>query len=174
MSFTESIRAVIRGWTTYTGTSSRPEFWWFQLFAVLSTVVVLVVSAFIAAPFGDPGAEVATAVVFIYLVLLFVIGLSLTVRRLRDAGIAWGLIFLHLLPFIGPALLYIFAVLPSKVSAAVDLDHQVPPETEGDSAGVEDKVQSKLDRLSALRDQGKISPEQFEVAKRKLLGGQSS
>lgn len=174
MRFTESIRAAVRGWATYRGTSRRPEFWWFQLFAVLSTIVVLVVSAFIAAPFGDPGAEVATAVVFIYWVLLFAIGLSLTVRRLRDAGIAWGLIFLHLLPLLGPTLLYIFAVLPSKVSAAVDLyrDELIAPD-EG-SPRLEDETQSKLSRLSDLRDQGKISGEQFDAAKRRLLGDQSS
>lgn len=170
MSFGLAIASAFRRWVDFAGRSSRPEFWWFQLFAVLSSIVVLVVLAFIAVPFGDPGAEVATAMVFIYWVLLFAIGLSLTVRRLRDAGIAWGLIFLHLLPLLGPALLYIFAVLPSKVSSPMDSDHEVPVETEDQSAGLEDEVQSKLNRLSALRDQGKISPEQFEAVEKKLLG----
>ena len=46
---------------------------------------------------------------FVYLIFalaLFLPGLALTVRRLRDAGFHWALIFVAFIPFVGGIALY--------------------------------------------------------------------
>lgn len=170
MGFSEAVRGTIRSWKTYTGKSQRPEFWWFQLFAALSAGAVAVASAMIAAPFGDSGTDVAATVLFIYWLGLFAIGMSLTVRRLRDAGFGWGFLFLHLLPLLGVTVLYALALFPSKTAPGSSEMGQHSGNTNGKSPAPDDEIESKLSRLEELRNTGKISEAQLAAARKKLMG----
>lgn len=54
---------------------------------------------------------------FVYLIFglaLFLPGLALTVRRLRDAGFHWALIFVGFVPFVGSIALLVLLATPSK------------------------------------------------------------
>ena len=167
MSFGKSVKAAFLGWNRYQGVSTRPDFWWFQLFSVLSFLGLAIIGALVLEPFGESGLDIATLLFVGYFITLFIIGLSLTVRRLRDAGLAWGLIFLHFVPLIGATLLYVFALFPSKNSSAPSVEAKPSVTTMPSSA--DDEIESKLLRLAKLRDDGTISDEKFEAAKRKLL-----
>jgi len=169
MSFSKAVRGTIRSWKTYTGKSRRPEFWWFQLFAVFSSAAVAVASAIIAAPFGDPGADVGATMLFIYWLCLFAIGLSLTVRRLRDAGFGWGFLFLHLLPLLGATVLYVLALFPSKTAAESIEIGQHSGDRNEEPPSPNDEIESKLSRLEELRNTGKISEAQLNAARKKLM-----
>ena len=168
MSFGKSVKAVLLGWNRYHGVSTRPDFWWFQLFSVLSFLGLAVIGALVLEPFGETGLDIAALLFVGYLIALFIIGLSVTVRRLRDAGLAWALIFLHLVPLVGPALLCVFALFPSKNSTAPKVEEE-PSETTTPPYP-DDEVESKLLRLAKLRDDGTISDEKFEAARKKLAG----
>lgn len=168
MSLKQSVASVFRRWNRYAGNSGRPEFWWFQLFSVLSFLGLAIIGALVLEPFGETGLDIAALLFVGYLIALFIIGLSVTVRRLRDAGLAWGLIFLHLVPLVGPALLYVFALFPSKNSTAPIVEEK-PSETTA-LPYPDDEVESKLLRLAKLRDDGTITDEKFEAARKKLLG----
>lgn len=167
MSFGKSVKAAFLGWNRYQGVSTRPDFWWFQLFSVLSFLGLAIIGALVLEPFGETGLDIATLLFVGYFIILFIIGLSVTVRRLRDAGLAWGLIFLHFVPLIGAALLYVFALFPSKNSTAPSVE--VKPSEKTTPSSADDEIESKLLRLAKLRDDGTISDEKFEAAKRKLL-----
>ena len=41
-------------------------------------------------------------------------------RRLRDAGFPWGLIFLGLVPFVGTIVVIVLWVQPSKMAGSVE------------------------------------------------------
>lgn len=168
MSLTQSVASVFRHWNRYSGISGRSEFWWFQLFSVLSFFGLAIIGALVLEPFGETGLDIAALLFAGYLIVLFIIGLSVTVRRLRDAGLAWGLIFLHVVPLIGAALLYVLALFPSKNSTAPIAEEKPSEATTPPSP--DDEVESKLSRLAKLRDDGTISDEKFEAARKKLLG----
>ena len=168
MSLTQSVASVFRHWNRYSGISGRPEFWWFQLFSVLSFLGLAIIGALVLDPFGETGLDIAALVFVGYLIVLFIIGLSVTVRRLRDAGLAGGLVFLHLVPLIGATLLYVLALLPSKNSTAPIAEGKLSETPTPPSP--DDEVESKLLRMAKLRDDGTISDEKFEAAKKKLLG----
>ena len=55
--------------------------------------------------------------VIIYMIIglaLFLPGLALTVRRLRDAGFHWALIFVGFVPFVGSIALLVLLAMPTK------------------------------------------------------------
>lgn len=48
--------------------------------------------------------------------------LALTVRRLRDAGFHWALIFVHFIPVVGGIALLVLLAMPSKEVEVVTLN----------------------------------------------------
>lgn len=99
MSFGTAIATGFQKYSTFTGVSSRPEFWWFQLFLVL----VSAGANAIWAPLG-----------FLWVLAVAVPYLASGVRRLRDAGLPWGLIFIGLVPVVGTIVVIVLWTQPSK------------------------------------------------------------
>lgn len=84
-------------WRDFEGTSSRSEYWNFVLIAV----ALVVISAFLRAGMVDHGESEAriliTSAPFLLLwFIIFVVGISATIRRLNDAGFSpkWALLLL--------------------------------------------------------------------------------
>lgn len=92
MTFGQAIGTAFRKYADFDGRASRPEFWWFLLFTVL--VWLALNSIF-------PGLSAA----WFFAVLLP--SLAVSVRRLRDAGFAWPMIFLGLIPLAGIIILVV-------------------------------------------------------------------
>jgi uncharacterized membrane protein YhaH (DUF805 family) len=76
MDFVGAIKAGFKNYIQFRGTASRPEFWYWVLFTVL---VGLVLSAI----------DVLGALAGAFSIATFLPSLSVTVRRLRDAGFSW-------------------------------------------------------------------------------------
>lgn len=53
---------------------------------------------------------------------LFLPGLALTVRRLRDAGFHWALIFVIFIPMVGPLALLALLAMPTKQVEVVTIN----------------------------------------------------
>ena len=100
------ISAFTSAWTRsfdYKGRSDRGDYWWFVLANVIISVVLLLLS------------NASTFFGWIYslwAIATIVPSISLSVRRLRDAGKAWQWIFVSLFPILSLWLLYLHT-LPS-------------------------------------------------------------
>lgn len=92
MTFGQAIGTVFRKYADFNGRASRPEFWWFVLF---STIVFLGLGALWAG---------LSAAWFFAIVLP---SIAVSVRRLRDAGFSWAMIFLGLIPAVGIIILIV-------------------------------------------------------------------
>ena len=90
----------------YTGRSDRGDYWWFVLANIIISVVLLIASN-ISTFFGW--------IYSIWIVATIVPSLSLTVRRLRDAGKHWAWIFIQLIPLVGFIWIIYLMVQPSVV-----------------------------------------------------------
>jgi uncharacterized membrane protein YhaH (DUF805 family) len=102
MSFGTAIATGLRKYADFSGVASRSEFWWFNLFLVLGSLV--------AGVFGDGGS-------FVWFLVTVLPYLAVGVRRLRDADLAWGLIFIGLALGLGTIVMIVLWLQPTKVVA---------------------------------------------------------
>lgn len=103
MSMGLAVATALRHYSNFTGRASRPELWWFNLFIVL-------VGAGLSALWGP--------LAFVWWLAMAVPYLAVGVRRLRDAALPWGLIFIGLVPVVGTIVIIVLWVQPSKGVAA--------------------------------------------------------
>ena len=92
MTFIQSIKTCFKKYAVFKGRAARSEFWWFQLFFLLSAVGVLTLAAFMSGFIEgfrgiEPSDNSLDAVLAIELVLL-IPSLSVTARRLHDIGLS--------------------------------------------------------------------------------------
>ena len=110
-----------KGYVDFTGRSTRSEYWWVWLTNIL--LLIPLYSAYFNVIFseGSEGAFLALggfAIIYmIFGLALFLPWLALTVRRLRDAGFHWALIFVAFVPFVGSIALLVLLAMPTKEEA---------------------------------------------------------
>lgn len=79
MSATDAVRTCFRKYATFTGTASRPEYWWFALFNSVGSLVLYAINV--------------PALRGLWGLALLLPGLAVAVRRLHDTGrSAWWLL----------------------------------------------------------------------------------
>ena len=114
----DAIKNFFKGYVDFSGRSTRPDYWWIWLAnIILSIPFYMVYGAAMANPDSDAALMTLGLFVFIYLIFGLAVllpGLALTVRRLRDAGFHWALIFVAFVPFVGSIALLVLLAMPTK------------------------------------------------------------
>ena len=130
----QAVKRFFQRYAQFRGYASQSEFWWVQLFLFILQVVgyVAVITPILAAAAASSGdlstndsagaaAGVGTIifalVFFVIFLALIVPTLSLSVRRLHDAGQSGWLVLLNLLPYVGFIVPIVIGLLPSKPEA---------------------------------------------------------
>ena len=107
-----------KNYAEFTGRSTRPDFWWVWLGnLILSIPFYMAYGAAMANPDSDAALMTLGLFVFVYIIFglaVFLPGLALVVRRLRDAGFHWALIFVGFVPFVGSIALLVLLAMPTK------------------------------------------------------------
>ena len=110
-----------KGYVDFAGRSTRSEYWWVWLGNMILLIPFYSAYGNALANSRDEGALIALGgTVIIYMIIglaLFLPGLALTVRRLRDAGFHWALIFVGFVPFVGSIALLVLLAMPTKAEA---------------------------------------------------------
>ena len=113
-----AIKNFFKGYVDFSGRSTRPDYWWIWLANIILSIPFYMAHASVRA---NPHSEAAIMTFgltgFVYLIFglaLFLPGLALTVRRLRDAGFHWALIFVGFVPFVGSIALLVLLAMPTK------------------------------------------------------------
>ena len=115
-----------KGYVDFTGRSTRSEYWWIWLTNMI--LLVPFYSAYfkvLANPRNEAALMALGGIAIIYMIFglaLFLPGLALTVRRLRDAGFHWALIFVILIPIVGPLALLVLLAMPTKQVEVVTIN----------------------------------------------------
>lgn len=128
----EAYKKFWKNYVVFEGKSSRSDYWYTILMnglIMLGFWVLLAVSGGLTAMMayagesdsmngGAVGFGILTFVIYFAIIIFglatFIPHLSLTIRRLRDAGQPWGFIFFVFIPFFGPIVLLVFMCMPSK------------------------------------------------------------
>ena len=115
-------KSFFKGYVDFEGRSTRSEYWWVWLTNIL--LLIPLYSAYFNAIFseGSEGAFLAlgglSIIYMIFGLALFLPWLALTVRRLRDAGFHWALIFVGFIPMVGGFALLVLLAMPTKEVAS--------------------------------------------------------
>lgn len=108
--FPEAISRAFSNYVNFSGRAARSEYWWWVLFVML----VNLLTGFIDNELIGGQAAIFSLVALLVLLLP---GLAVTVRRLHDIGrTGWWLLIL-LVPFIGPVVMLVFALIPGEAGA---------------------------------------------------------
>lgn len=119
-------KSFFKGYVDFTGRSTRSEYWWIWLTNMI--LLVPFYSAYFNVIFseGSEGAFLAfggLAIIYMIFGLALILPmLALTVRRLRDAGFHWALIFVGCIPMVGGIALLVLLAMPSKGVEVVTLN----------------------------------------------------
>ena len=123
-----------KGYVDFTGRSTRSEYWWIWLGNMILLVPFYsVYFKALANPRNEAALMALGGIAIIYMIFgiaLFLPGLALTVRRLRDAGFHWALIFIIFIPMVGPLALLVLLAMPSKEVEVVTLNKAEKVEVE--------------------------------------------
>ena len=115
-----------KGYVDFTGRSTRSEYWWIWLTNMI--LLVPFYSAYfkvLANPRNETALMALGGIAIIYMIFgiaLFLPGLALTVRRLRDAGFHWALIFVIFIPMVGALALLALLAMPTKQVEVVTIN----------------------------------------------------
>ena len=115
-----------KGYVDFTGRSTRSEYWWIWLRNMILLVPFYsVYFQALANPRNEAALMALGGIAIIYMIFgiaLFLPGLALTVRRLRDAGFHWALIFIIFIPMVGPLVLLVLLAMPTKQVEVVTIN----------------------------------------------------
>ena len=119
-------KSFFKGYVDFTGRSKRSEYWWIWLTNMI--LLVPFYSAYfkaLANPRNETALMALGGIAIIYMIFglaLMLPMLALTVRRLRDAGFHWALIFIIFIPMVGPLALLVLLAMPTKQVEVVTIN----------------------------------------------------
>ena len=92
----------------FSGSSNRGDFWW----ATLANFIVGIIFTFLIGV-----SEAFLSIYYLYSFAIIIPGLSLVIRRVRDAGKGWQWIFINLIPIVGAIWFLVILCQPSMPMA---------------------------------------------------------
>ena len=115
MGFGEAVKSFWSKYATFKGRSRRSEYWFIQLFLVLTNLAVAAIDLILMN--GDVERFIANGgggiVGLIWILVTIVPALAVLVRRLHDTGKSGWWVLIGLVPFVGTIVLFVFTLLNS-------------------------------------------------------------
>ena len=108
------------GYVDFTGRSSRSDYWLAVLANTIVTIILFSI-VIVVIVFDSPDSPYHIILNILYLLVMtyfpasFIPSIAIQVRRLRDAGFHWALIFLRFASVIGDIVLLVLSCQPTKV-----------------------------------------------------------
>ena len=108
------------GYFDFTGRSSRSDYWLAVLANTIVTIILFSI-VIVVTVFDSPDSPYHIILNILYLLVMtyfpasFIPSIAIQVRRLRDAGFHWALIFLRFASVIGDIVLLVLFCQPTKV-----------------------------------------------------------
>ena len=110
---------VLNNYATFSGRARRSEFWFFALFNMIFAIVAMGIDNVLGTTI-KMGYGVSLPYGYIYLIYVlavFIPGLSVSVRRLHDVGKSGWMYFIVLIPIIGAIWLLVLFFTDSQVGS---------------------------------------------------------
>ncbi len=93
---------VLQNYATFSGRARRSEFWYFALFNMIFIILAMVLDRVLGTTLKMGGVETPYGYIYLlYVLVLFIPGLAVSVRRLHDVGKSGWMYLIVLIPIIG-------------------------------------------------------------------------
>ncbi|CUX26532.1 conserved membrane hypothetical protein [Agrobacterium fabrum str. J-07] len=156
---------AMRRYATFSGRSTRKEFWHYHLVLLGLAIGGLIIDVAISGP-SEPQPVVSALIIMGH----YVPSLAVIVRRLHDLERSGWLVLTCLIPLVGIVAFIMIGSTPSK-HAATDFPEsseqrpapQLPP------LGSDQQIE-RIRKLAALHSSGAITTEEFETMKAGIIG----
>ena len=108
------------GYVDFTGRSTRSDYWLAVLANTIVSIILFTV-IIVVIVFDSPGSDyhvipnLLYGLAMVYFFATYIPSIALQVRRLRDAGFHWALIFLRFASVIGDIVLLVLSCQPTRV-----------------------------------------------------------
>ncbi len=99
--------AALRKYATFSGRARRKEYWMFSLFNLIAMAALFLIGIAISE-------NTAIFLLCGYILFILIPSISVTVRRLHDAGFSGGFYLLNFIPYIGGLIVLVLMCLDSK------------------------------------------------------------
>ena len=109
----EAVKEFFTKYATFSGRTSRKNFWLAILGIWLISLVLGFVCGFIGGLLGDSAATVLGFIPTIFALAIIIPSIAIEVRRLHDINKSGWFIFISLIPFVGSIILLVFMCLPA-------------------------------------------------------------
>lgn len=165
-----------RNYINFSGNTNRPDYWlaWLMNAIIYLIFMVILVAYLSISALQGSYHEVSDGmdfyfqtsgvflplmcwIIIIYSVAIIIPSLSISIRRLQDAGFHWAFIFLDLIPSVGSIVLLIFHCLPTNTENNKVLKkgcHADPAE---------------LEKWYQLKEKNVITQDEYDAKKKELL-----
>ncbi len=104
--FGEAVQLFFKNYTNFKARSTRSEYWWWCLAAIIAGVVLNIIGAIV-------GSTVGNVLSGIWGLATLIPGIAIVIRRLHDIGKSGWWILIGLIPLAGAIILIVFAVKES-------------------------------------------------------------
>ncbi len=156
---------AMRRYTTFSGRSTRKEFWYYHLVLLGLVIGGLIVDVAIAGP-REPQPLFSALIIMGH----YIPSLAVIVRRLHDLEKSGWLVLTCLIPLVGIVAFIVIGSTPSKHGATDFPEHRdqhpaplLPP------SGSDQQIE-RIEKLAALHSSGAITAEEFETMKAAVIG----
>lgn len=156
---------AMRRYATFSGRSTRKEFWYYHLVLLGLAIGGLIIDVAIAGS-REPQPLVSALIVMGH----YVPSLAVIVRRLHDLEKSGWLVLTCLIPLVGIVAFIVIGSTPSK-HGAMDFpgSRDQRPTPHLPPSGSDQQIE-RIEKLAALRLSGAITPEEFETMKAGIIG----
>ncbi len=110
--FVGAIKKGFRGYVVWNARSTRSEYWWWSLFAVIVAIAASIIDTAIFSTDVMTGIGPVSGIVTL---ALFLPGLSVWIRRLHDTDRTGWWVWITLIPIVGVIVSLVFVLLPSTM-----------------------------------------------------------
>lgn len=156
---------AMRRYATFSGQSTRKEFWYYHLVLLGLAVGGLIIDVAITGP-REPQPLVSALIVMGH----YVPSLAVIVRRLHDLEKSGWLVLTCLIPLVGIVAFIVIGSTPSRHGAAgFPESHVQRPAPQLPPSGSDQQIE-RIEKLAALRSSGAITAEEFETMKAGIIG----
>lgn len=156
---------AMRRYATFSGRSTRKEFWYYYLVLLGLAIGGLIIDVAIAGP-REPQPLVSALIIMGH----YIPSLAVIVRRLHDLEKSGWLVLTCLIPLVGIIAFIVIGSTPAKRGARDFPEHRdqlpAPPLPPSGS----DQQIERIEKLAALRSSGAITDEEFETMKAAVTG----
>lgn len=155
---------AMRRYATFSGRSTRTEFWYYHLVLLALAIGGLIIDAILAGP-----REVQPLVSAVNVVAHYIPSLAIIVRRLHDLEKSGWLVLTCLIPLVGIVAFIVIGSTPSKPHVSLDSPAANVPVSQPSHTSTDQQIEG-INKLAALRSSGAITNEEFERMKADIFG----